>query len=199
MLWKSSFDTLAATANTAVLLQLTLGLLLVAVSQWVFAIARNFAEQRLSGISTIKLEMGLWGRILNLPVSYFRKASAGELLNWYQSIVAVVAAVNQYTISAMFSVIYAFFYFIQMTTFSFYLTLVGLLGFVVSILIFVSCFASPIPNTQTIYRPKRKDSGLCDSNDFRFAKNSDSWCGEPFFLNFGQSSLCKTKQAFFKF
>lgn len=136
---KTLFDSLTATANITLLVQLTLGLVMASISLWIFAISKNFAVQRFNGISHNKLQMGLWGRILNFPTSFFRKKTAGELMNQVQSLTAIQATINQHMIVSVFAGIYAFFYMIQMITFSPLLTLAAVIGFIVPLLIYSAC------------------------------------------------------------
>ncbi len=133
---KTLFDSLTATANIHLLVQLTIGAILAALSLWIFSITKAFAVQRFNGISNNKLMLGLWGRVLNFPVSFFRQKSVGEQINQFESVVAVHSTINDYLVSSFFSTIYAIFYFIQMITFSPILSLTALISFLVPIAIF---------------------------------------------------------------
>lgn len=136
---KALFDSLTVTANITLLMQLTMGLVMSAIGLGFFTISKNFALQRFNGLSKNKLEMGLWGRILNFPVSFFRKRSAGELIGEFQAIIAVHATLNDYLIVSLFAVIYTILYFIQMISFSPVLSLIGLIGILLPFTIFTIC------------------------------------------------------------
>ena len=141
---KALFDSLTVTANITLLMQLTIGLVMSAIGLGFFTISKNYALQRFNGLSKNKLEMGLWGRILNFPVSFFRKRSAGELIGEFQAIIAVHSTLNDYLIVSLFAGIYTVLYFFQMITFSTGLALFGLMAILLPFAIFIVCGALEI-------------------------------------------------------
>lgn len=134
---KLLFDTLDVSANTIILKQLTVGLLLVAFSKWIFSISQESTWQRLTGLSAIKLELGLWSRILHLPASFFRTLSSADLMNRYFSLKSIHTIVADHWIVVVFSCIFCFFYLIEMILFSPLLSLVGFLSFALIALIII--------------------------------------------------------------
>ena len=141
---KALFDSLTVTANITLLMQLSVGLVMSAIGLGFFTITKNFAMQRVNGLSKNKLELGLWGRLLNFPVSFFRKRSAGELMGEFRAITAAYTLLNDHLIVSLFAAIYTLLYFIQMFTFSTGLALVGLLGTLLPLGIFAICAALQI-------------------------------------------------------
>ncbi len=136
---KALFDSLTVTANITLLMQLTMGLVMSAIGLGFFTITKNFAMQRFNGLSKNKLEMGLWGRILNFPASFFRKRSAGELIGEFQAITAVHSTLNDYLVVSVFACVYTVLYFIQMLSFSTGLAFIGLMGILFPCTIFIIC------------------------------------------------------------
>ena len=136
---KALFDSLTVTANITLLMQLTVGLVMSAIGLGFFTITKNFAMQRFNGLSKNKLELGLWGRLLNFPVSFFRKRSAGELMGEFQAVTAAYTILNDHLIVALFAVVYTVLYFIQMFTFSTGLAFIGLMGTLLPFAIFAIC------------------------------------------------------------
>jgi len=147
---KTLFESLTATANINLLMQLTIGLVLSAICLGFFTISKNFALQRLHGLSNNRLLLGLWGRVLNLPPSYFRKKSAGELLGEFNSIAAVTSTINEVLPAAVFSFIYTFLYFIQMLIFSLSLSFVVLFAIFVPLIIYAACISGMLNLFKTI-------------------------------------------------
>lgn len=136
---KQLFDSLVESADLYTLEQYTVGILLVAISIWFFTITKNYAKQRFFGISQIKLTLGLWARILSLPVSFFRRSTSGELVTRFQSVEEIHKNCNDYWIPSFFAFVYAFMYGIQMLIYSPQLALIGLAGFAVVLAIYVYC------------------------------------------------------------
>lgn len=126
---KVLFDVLAAQANTVILKQLSLGLLLAGVSKWIFSISQQFAWQRMEGISGSQLDLGLWSHILKLPASFFRAYRSGDVLYRYFSLKRVHQLVNDNGVPVFFSLIFASLYLIEMLIFSPILSLFGFLSF----------------------------------------------------------------------
>ena len=112
------FDVLSDSANFTVLKQLTTGLVLVAFSIWVFNVSKNFTLQRLRSLSLVRLQLGVWGRILTLPISFFRQYTSGETMNRYLSTMGIHQAIVTSGTSALFALAYMFFYFLQMFLFN---------------------------------------------------------------------------------
>ena len=66
-------------AEIGQLLQVCMALFMAALAGGIFDLTRGMASLRLQGHADERLQAGLWDRLLNLPVSFFRKFTAGEL------------------------------------------------------------------------------------------------------------------------
>ncbi len=73
-------------ANRGLLLQVGLGLLVVAVGTAAFRIAQGLAILRVETASDAATQAAVWDRLLNLPVSFFRQYTTGDLQSRVTSI-----------------------------------------------------------------------------------------------------------------
>lgn len=73
------FDRLIPGAERGLLLQLTIVLALIYIGQSLFNVARGLAIVRFETRMDARLEAGVWDRLLNLPLPFFRQYSAGDL------------------------------------------------------------------------------------------------------------------------
>ncbi len=73
------FNTIIPSADRGQHIQLILVLLVSALSTGVFLAARSIALLRLEGRMDARLQAAVWGRLLSLPVPFFRRYSAGDL------------------------------------------------------------------------------------------------------------------------
>jgi NHLM bacteriocin system ABC transporter ATP-binding protein len=141
---KELFDLLTVSANVAILKQLTMGLILVALSVWIFSVVKNYVQQRFSSLSLIQLQMGLWGRLLHLPISLFKSLSSGEIMNSYSSTLKIHAIISSSVVMGFFSFFYLFFYFVQMMLFNVYLSCIMLLVFIAITLVYIFCMSKQL-------------------------------------------------------
>lgn len=68
-------------ANRSFLVQLTLALILAALSGAVFQVTRSIAVLRLGGKMDGGVQAAVWDRLLSLPVTFFRRFTVGDLTN----------------------------------------------------------------------------------------------------------------------
>ncbi|MEM7115222.1 MAG: NHLP bacteriocin export ABC transporter permease/ATPase subunit [Chloroflexota bacterium] len=73
------FNSIVPTAATAQLLQLAVALIVVTVVMATLQITQNIAVLRLQDKWGATLQAAIWQRLLNLPVSFFRDYTAGDL------------------------------------------------------------------------------------------------------------------------
>jgi ATP-binding cassette subfamily C protein len=73
------FDNAIPQAERLFLLELCLGLFLVALSTAAFKITQNVATLRVQGRMDYSAQAAVWDRLLNLPATFFRGFSAGDL------------------------------------------------------------------------------------------------------------------------
>lgn len=73
------FDTIIPGAERSQLLQLTLGLMVVAFASVMFQITRSIAMLRIETKSDASIQSAVWDRLLGLPLPFFRNYTAGDL------------------------------------------------------------------------------------------------------------------------
>lgn len=73
-------------SDRGLLLQVGLGLLVAALGIAVFRLAQGFALLRVETISDASTQAAVWDRLLNLPVSFFRQYTTGDLQSRVTSI-----------------------------------------------------------------------------------------------------------------
>ncbi|WP_373530007.1 NHLP bacteriocin export ABC transporter permease/ATPase subunit [Nostoc sp.] len=73
-------------SDRGLLLQVGLGLLVAAFGMAVFRLAQGFALLRVETISDASTQAAVWDRLLNLPVSFFRQYTTGDLQSRVTSI-----------------------------------------------------------------------------------------------------------------
>ena len=73
------FDSAIPQAERTLLIQLCLGLFLMALGTAAFKITQNVAMIRVQSRMDYGAQSAIWDRLLNLPVTFFRKYSSGDL------------------------------------------------------------------------------------------------------------------------
>ncbi|BCL33960.1 NHLP bacteriocin export ABC transporter permease/ATPase subunit [Nostoc sp. MS1] len=73
-------------SDRGLLLQVGLGLLVAALATAVFRLAQGFVLLRVESISDASTQAAVWDRLLNLPVSFFRQYTTGDLQSRVTSI-----------------------------------------------------------------------------------------------------------------
>jgi ATP-binding cassette subfamily C protein len=73
-------------SNRGLLLQVGLGLLIAAFGTGLFRLAQGFALLRVETVSDASTQAAVWDRLLNMPVSFFRHYTTGDLQSRVTSI-----------------------------------------------------------------------------------------------------------------
>jgi len=113
-------------SNRSLLLQLSLGLLLSALSTALFFYLRSMALVRLSGHASHELQASLWDRLLKLPVSFFRQFTTGNLVQRVTAIEQIRQILSDNASRVILSGFFSLFYVIAMLFYSPALTLIAL-------------------------------------------------------------------------
>ncbi len=95
------FDNIIPGAERALLLQLTIVLALVYIGQSLFDLARGLVLVRAQTRMDATLEAGVWDRLLNLPLPFFRQYSAGDLASRAAGIGGIREVLAGTTLSAL--------------------------------------------------------------------------------------------------
>jgi ATP-binding cassette subfamily C protein len=105
------FDTLIPGADRPRLLQMTMGLIVAAMAAGVFEVTRSVALLRLSGRVDASVQAATWGRLLDLPVPFFRGFTAGDLATRSNAINAIQQTLTGVVLSAVLSAVFSLFSF----------------------------------------------------------------------------------------
>ncbi len=90
------------------------------------SIVRSIAVLRITSHIDIQTEAALWGRILALPTSFFRKFQSGELAQRILGMEQIKMVINGEMISAIFNVLFSFWSLLLMCYYSLQLTAAAL-------------------------------------------------------------------------
>jgi NHLM bacteriocin system ABC transporter ATP-binding protein len=112
------FDQAIPQAERGMLFQFSLGLLLVAITQAAFKITQAIAMIRVQGKMDYSAQAAVWDRLMDLPQTFFRKFSAGDLADRAGGIDQIRAIVAGAGISALLGTFASIFNVFQMTTYS---------------------------------------------------------------------------------
>ena len=94
-------------ANRGLLLQVGLGLLVVALSTAAFRIAQGLAILRVETVSDAATQAAVWDRLLSLPVSFFRQYTTGDLQSRVTSISQIRRQLSGTTVINLVSALFA--------------------------------------------------------------------------------------------
>ncbi|MBN1219847.1 MAG: NHLP bacteriocin export ABC transporter permease/ATPase subunit [Anaerolineae bacterium] len=119
------FDNVIPGADRNQLLQLTLGLLAVAVGKTLFELTRGFAllrvESKLDGV----IQAAVWDRLLRLPTAFFRQYTAGDLADRTNGISAIRQVLTGATLNTFLSGMFSLLNFFLLFWYSWQLALVA--------------------------------------------------------------------------
>ena len=90
-------------------------------------LVRSIAVLRVTSNADMSLEAALWGRILALPTSFFRRFQSGELAQRILGIETIKQIINGEMVSSIFNVIFSIWSIFLMCYYSIKLTLAALL------------------------------------------------------------------------
>lgn len=94
-------------ADRGLLLQVGLGLLAVALGTAAFRIAQGLAILRVETVSDAATQAAVWDRLLNLPVSFFRQYTTGDLQSRVTSISQIRRQLSGTTVINLVSALFA--------------------------------------------------------------------------------------------
>jgi ATP-binding cassette subfamily C protein len=101
------FNTIIPSAARSQLLQMTLILVLCALSIAMFEFTRAIALLRIEGKMGNTVQSAIWDRLLSLPTSFFRPYTAGELASRAMSIDAMRQIISGTTVTALVSGVFS--------------------------------------------------------------------------------------------
>lgn len=102
-------DSVIPAANGFKLLQLTLALVMAAFATALFQVVQGIALLRVESRANVATQAAVWDRLLNLPVPFFRRYSAGDLATRVAGIDTIRQTLTGITVSTLLSSFFALF------------------------------------------------------------------------------------------
>ncbi|QLE53205.1 NHLP bacteriocin export ABC transporter permease/ATPase subunit (plasmid) [Nostoc sp. C057] len=115
------------------LLQIGLGLLVAALGTALFQLAQGFALLRMESAGDASTQAGVWDRLLNLPVSFFRQYTTGDLLSRITSVSTIRRKLSGTNLINLITSLFALFYLGQLFYYNYKLALIAVAVAVVAI------------------------------------------------------------------
>jgi len=119
------FDSVIPESNKPQLFEIITGLLVIAFSISLFNIVRGFAVAKIKGKISLNLEAAIWDRLINMPVSFFRNYSTGELTMRAGGISSIIQMFESGVVSAILGGIFSIFSLILLFSYSVDLALIA--------------------------------------------------------------------------
>lgn len=123
---KILIDTVFPLLHAALFLQILIGLSLLAIGVTALKHMRDLMTLRLETLFTHDLCTAIWGRLLSLPVHFFREMTVGDLIQRISLIESIPQMVTRQGVSALSNILLAILYFTILLYFNIPLALIGL-------------------------------------------------------------------------
>lgn len=153
-------DNVIPSADTSQLLQLTFGMISVALATAMFNLTQSFSQLRLEGKADAVLQSAVWDRLLKLPTNFFRDYTAGDLAVRANGISEIRQALSGTTLSSILSSIFSLLSLILMFIYSMTLALVAIGLVVVAILISAGLTLLALRHQRKLAAVEGKISGI---------------------------------------
>jgi NHLM bacteriocin system ABC transporter ATP-binding protein len=119
------FGSIIPGADRGQLLQITLALIVAALSGTVFQLTRSLAVLRLGGRADSRVQSAVWDRLLSLPVAFFRQFTVGDLANRSLGINAIREMLTGNALTLLLGAVFSVFSFGLLFYYSWRLALVA--------------------------------------------------------------------------
>ena len=128
-------DSAIPDSDRGLLLQIGLGLLVTAVATALFQLTQGFSLLRLETTTDHATQSGVWDRLLNLPVSFFREYTTGDLQSRVSTVSAIRRQLSGRNLVNLVSSLFTLFYLAQLFYYSSELAWLALGSAVVTIVV----------------------------------------------------------------
>jgi hypothetical protein len=105
-------DSAIPDSDRGLLLQIGFGLLVTALGTALFQLAQGFSLLRLETTTDHATQSGVWDRLLNLPVSFFRQYTTGDLQSRVSSVSAIRRQLSGRNLINLVSSVFTLWYFL---------------------------------------------------------------------------------------
>lgn len=133
------FSTVIPDLNLSLLVQVSIGLLIAAISASLFVFFRALSILRLEGLADNLVQSGMWDRLLKLPVHFFRRYSTGNLIRRVMAMTEIRQLISGNVSRVMISGIFSLFYIIAMAIYAPRLILISIAPIFLGLLITALC------------------------------------------------------------
>jgi len=154
------FDIIIPEASKSQLVQIALILITCAFVIFIFEIVKAISMLRLETKLDYSIQAAIWDRLLSLPVSFFRKYSAGDLANRSLGINVIRQIMSGATIHAFLAAIFSSFNLILIFFYDWRLALIAILIVFISVLLTIISSLIQIKYQRIINNIEGKISGL---------------------------------------
>ncbi|SCA62547.1 Cyclolysin secretion/processing ATP-binding protein CyaB [Chlamydiales bacterium SCGC AG-110-P3] len=124
---KILFDAVIPNSDVPLLGQLLLGFFVARIAMAAFSLTRSYTLMRLEAIFQNRLQAALWDKVLRLPTRFFRRYSAGDLIQRVGLVDHIREVVSSNAIRLLMSAVFSVVYFAAMLYYSPKLSMVGLI------------------------------------------------------------------------
>ncbi len=111
-------DSIIPSAQVSLLVEVAVLLVVVAVTQSLFALARSLFVLRVEDKMDLSIQAAIWDRVLNLPMSFFRDYSVGDLTARVSSINAIHRMLSVGTMTGLLNGLFSLLSFVVLFKFS---------------------------------------------------------------------------------
>ncbi|QFS52022.1 NHLP bacteriocin export ABC transporter permease/ATPase subunit [Nostoc sphaeroides] len=120
-------------SDKGLLLQIGLGLLVAALGTGLFQLTQGLALLRIETSSDASTQAGVWDRLLNLPVSFFRQYTTGDIFSRVSSVSTISRRLSGRTLINLLTSLFALFYLGQLFYYNYQLALIAVAFAIVAI------------------------------------------------------------------
>jgi ATP-binding cassette subfamily C protein len=154
------FDSIIPAAERTQLLQFAVGLFAAAFATFAFELTRSIAVLRLTGSMDNSVQAGVWDRFLNLPSTFFREYTAGDLTDRALGVEQIRQAISQSGTQAIVGAISALITGISLLFFDFRMALTAIALIAISVLLPTCINIMQLKNQRNMFRIRGIITGL---------------------------------------
>lgn len=154
------FDELIPGAERNRLLQVCAGLIFAAIGGAVFTIVRGIAVLRIEGKMDYSIQAGLWDRLLNLPLTFFRDYSAGDLADRASGADAIRSTISGVGVTAILGSMTSVFYLGMLFKYNLMLAFVAISLVAATVLVTAAFNFLQLTHQRDQYRVQGRITGL---------------------------------------
>jgi ATP-binding cassette subfamily C protein len=154
------FDSVIPGAQRGQLFQLSMFLVISAISTALFTLTRSIALLRLEGKMDASIQAAVWDRLLALPVPFFREYSSGDLATRGMGINQIRQTLTGSTLSSILSGFFSIFSFALLFYYSWRLALLATGLIAVAFIVSTVCGYLQVSQQRTMSKIRGRISGM---------------------------------------